>query len=137
MRILKFIMGLIKSIFKSSMILILIALILLSTLDFIPNRDYKFLVEVISIALFGVFYMYQAYKDIKNKQYITYQYIIITDIIILLSFTLICYFNFKHYDNTDSIIMGHSYVRWSVIMIGIADMIRNNFMSEKHIKSDL
>ena len=137
MRILKFIMRLIESIFKSSMILILIALILLSTLDFIPNRDYKFLTEVISVALFGVFYLYQAYKDINNKQYITYQYINITDLVILLSFTLICYLSFKHYENTDAIIIGHSYVRWSVIVIGIADLIRNYLRNEKFIKNKL
>lgn len=137
MSILKFLWGLIESIIKSSAILLLIAMILLLSSDSINKSDYRFLAEVIAIALFGVFYVYQVYADIKNKQYITYPYIIVADLVILLSFSLICYLNYKHYDSTDAIITGHSYIRWCVIMIGLVDLIRNKLKSEKYIKNDL
>lgn len=137
MSILKFLWGLIESIIKSSAILLLIAMILLLSSDSINKSDYRFLAEIIAIALFGVFYVYQVYADIKNKQYITYPYIIVADLVILLSFSLICYLNYKHYDSTDAIITGHSYIRWCVIMIGLVDLIRNKLKNEKYIKNDL
>lgn len=115
------------------MLLILIAMILIFTRDYITDDDLKRLIEGISLALFEVFYLYQAYKDLKDNQYITYKYIVLSDIVVILIFTFMCYLNFKHYENTDAIITGHSYLRWSVVGIGIVDLIRTYLRNEKFI----
>lgn len=74
MKIIEFIIGLIKFILKSSILLILIALILISIQDYISNDDLKNFLEIVSIALFGVYFIYETYKDLKNNKYKTYQY---------------------------------------------------------------
>lgn len=79
MIIIKSIIEVIISILKSSMLLILIAMILIFTRDYITDDDLKRLIEGISLALFEVFYLYQAYKDLKDNQYITYKYIVLSD----------------------------------------------------------
>lgn len=119
------------------MLLILIAMILIFTRDYITDDDLKRLIEGISLALFEVFYLYQAYKDLKDNQYITYKYIVLSDIVVILIFTFVCYLNFKNYENTDAIITGHSYLRWSLVWIGIVDLIKNYLRNEKFIKNKL
>jgi hypothetical protein len=76
-------------------------------MQFIALSKIKSIVEVISFVLFGIYFIYEAYKDItKNRNlFTTYKSIILTDIVALIAVTVLCYLQYKRYDDIDALII--------------------------------
>ncbi len=133
MKFIKFIIQTIKSIMTSSLLIIFIAMLLIFFQNHITNSDIKAIIEIISIALFGIYFIIEAYKDIAKHQYTTYIYIILTNLVVLLAFAFMCYLQYKHYDNIDSLIMKGSKIRWVSLIMTIAIFVKEYLKKEKYL----
>lgn len=133
MKFIKLIIQIIKSILTSSLLVLLIAMLLISFKDFITNRDIKTLLEIISITLFGIYLIYETYKDITRHQHKTYKYIILTDMVVLIAYSFIIYLQYKHYDNIDALIIRESNIRVVFLIISFTIFVKEYLKNEKYL----
>lgn len=82
-------------------IIILIALLLLLANEFI-SKQMDFYIEITVIILFLLAFAIELYLDIKNRKYTISILIIIADIIKIVAFIALCYFNYKSIDEANS-----------------------------------
>ena len=64
----------------------------------IPDTKFKFVLGIIAFFLVFIFIVYVTYKDIRNKQYVTTKFIVLTDIVIIVAFINSVLIIYKIYD---------------------------------------
>lgn len=137
MKLIKIIFEVIKQIFTTSLFLLLIVMLLLFIDGYITNSEIKSIIEVMSIILVGIYFIYEAYKDIARKQYTTYKYIILTHIVALIAFMVLWYLQYKHYDDIDDLIMRVSGMRWAYLIIIGTIFVRGHLKNDKFLKDKI
>lgn len=94
--------NIISSIFITICILLLFLLLFLpKIIDLIPSKDTRFIIYIILFILFFIHIIFETYHDIRKKQFTTKIYIVITDIIAIIAFTVLFYINFTNHNETN------------------------------------
>lgn len=133
MKLIKIIFETIKHIVTSSLLIILIVMLLLFIDSYITNSKINLIIEIICIVLFGIYFIYEGYKDITRNHFTTYKYIILSDIVTLIAFMVLCYLQYKRYVDTDDLVMRVSRMRWASVAITCTSFVRGSLKSDKFL----
>jgi hypothetical protein len=97
-----------KDLLELIIIIVIIVLIffLPNIIDLIPSREIKHRIASIAFILIFILMIYEALQNIRNNRFTTSSYIIITEIILIVSYLFMTYSCFKGYKvkNIDEII---------------------------------
>lgn len=88
-------------IFAISIILFILLLFLPNIIDLIPSKEVKSIIVIILAMLTFIAIIFETYDDLTKKQFTTNIYIILADIIEIISFGILGYISFKSYDTTN------------------------------------
>jgi hypothetical protein len=80
------------------MFLYFLLIFLPTIIHMIPDTKFKFALGIIVFCLTFIFILYVTYKDIRNKQYVTTKFIVLTDIVMIILFVNSVLVVFKIYD---------------------------------------
>jgi hypothetical protein len=128
---------LIKSIFTLPVFIIGIAMIMIIQVDKIHSEDIKAKIFAIVVTLFLIFFLLELYLDLTKNEFTTKKYIIIIDIINLVLFSVMCYFNFIKFNKLveDFLWMRYKIISSSALILTLLEVL-NSFLKRQRFEKN-
>lgn len=122
--------------FFMAIILCILLFFLPQIIELIPSKEAKSIVIIILSILVFIDIIFDIYSDITKKQFTTTVYIVLTDIIEIVAFAVLCYLSFTSYDAANvEVLFKRIYAHeMAVIFFLCAILIRNFLRSQRFMK---
>lgn len=129
--------------FKKEHFIIIVIIILIGLLSFLPNiinsitsEEIKYKVTVIFFILVFLFLIYLTYDDISERKFTTTAYIVLLDIIGIITYIIVCYTFWIYRNETKlEVLFYKNNIRIAgSVFILVSSVLLNYLKSEKFIK---
>lgn len=128
----------IRSVLLIALIIVLLILLLFlpNIINLIPDSRIKYGVTIVLSGLLFAYLLYLIYADLRNKQYVTTIYIVLSDIIIVLSFGVLAYTSFKRVDvkNIEALFLNFNMGLNAKLVLLCTTLLRSFLKSERFKK---
>ncbi len=132
-----------KRFFSNARTILLIVLLIIiwinyyKIISYVPDKVFGLNIEYIFISIFLIFLIYESYKDFRSFEYTSRNFIIITDVIKIITFLILVVLFTKSYDksNVDLTFERHRLITWVMITLSFVDVVKSFIKNDKYLKN--